>query len=46
MTAIPDSMATHVRVENQFPEELFETRGRFIATHPSSDGQLCVLTNS
>jgi len=37
MSAIPDAMAPHVSVENQFPEDLYDAMRQFIATHPDWD---------
>ena len=37
MTAIPDTLAPHVSVENQFPEDLFDAMARFIGSHPEWD---------
>ena len=37
MTAIPDTLAPHVSVENQFPEDLFDAMARFIGAHPEWD---------
>ena len=37
LTTTPDSMAPHVSVENQLPEDLYDAMGRFIADHPQWD---------
>jgi Protein of unknown function (DUF2811) len=37
MTDIPATMAPHVSVENQFPEDLFDAMAAFIASHPEWD---------
>jgi hypothetical protein len=37
MAGIPDVMASHVSVENQFPEDLFEAMSSFIGAHPDWD---------
>ena len=37
MANIPDHLAPHVSVENQFPEDLFQAMARFIAAHPEWD---------
>jgi len=37
MAAIPDTLAPHVSVENQFPEDLFDAMSGFIAGHPEWD---------
>ncbi len=37
MTTIPDTLAPHVSVENQFPEDLFDAMAAFIASHPEWD---------
>ena len=34
MADIPETLAPHVSVENQFPEDLFHAMGRFIGSHP------------
>lgn len=37
MANIPDTLAPHVSVENQFPEDLFDAMSGFIAGHPEWD---------
>lgn len=37
MTTIPDAMAAHVSVENQFPEDLYDAMVVFIAGHSEWD---------
>ena len=37
MAGAPDSMAVHVSVENQFPEDLFQAMVAFIEAHPEWD---------
>ena len=37
MASIPDTLAPHVSVENQFPEDLFDAMSGFIAGHPEWD---------
>lgn len=37
MTTIPDHLAPHVSVENQFPEDLFQAMAAFIDAHPEWD---------
>ena len=37
MVAIPESMPAHVSMENQLPEDLYESMGRFIGDHPQWD---------
>ena len=37
MASIPDTLAPHVSVENQFPEDLFDAMAGFIACHPEWD---------
>ena len=37
MANIPDHLAPHVSVENQFPEDLFQAMARFIAAPPEWD---------
>lgn len=37
MANIPDTLAPHVSVENQFPEDLFDAMAGFIAGHPEWD---------
>lgn len=34
MAEIPDAMAAHVSVENQFPEDLYEAMLMFISSRP------------
>ena len=34
MTGIPDAIAAHVNVENQFPDDLVQAMAVFIADHP------------
>ena len=37
MAGLPESMAVHVSVENQFPEDLYEAMVAFIENHPEWD---------
>ena len=37
MATVPDAMAPHVSVENQFPEDLFDAMSGFISAHPEWD---------
>jgi hypothetical protein len=37
MANSPDTLAPHVSVENQFPEDLFDAMAGFIAGHPEWD---------
>ena len=37
LAEVPDAMAVHVSVENQFPADLFESMVEFIEQHPQWD---------
>jgi hypothetical protein len=37
LAEVPDAMATHVSVENQFPADLFDSMVSFIEQHPQWD---------
>jgi hypothetical protein len=37
MADVPDAMESHVSVENQFPEDLFDAMAGFIRQHPQWD---------
>lgn len=37
MVEVPDLMAAHVSVENEFPEDLFNAMAAFIQKHPEWD---------
>ncbi len=37
MTGVPDALAPHVTVENEFPEDLFQAMAGFIGGHPEWD---------
>ena len=37
LAEVPDAMAVHVSVENQFPADLFESMVGFIEQHPQWD---------